>query len=63
MKKNQNKLGRYTSPTVLQVAEVALERNLLAGPSLVEMQVASVGLEVETLDFSESTFNHTWEEE
>lgn len=63
MKMNKNTLGRYASPTVLQVAEVTLERNLLAGPSLVEMQVASVGQEVETLDFSESTFNHTWEEE
>ena len=66
MKKNQNKLGRYTSPTVLQVAEVTLERNLLAGPSATPIEpiaVETTGQEVGgEFDYtsSGSTFNHEW---
>ena len=64
MKKNQNKPGRYASPTVLQVAEVTLERNFLQGsPNPIETYtVETVGQEVDQVyDYStDNTFNHQW---
>lgn len=51
----------YRTPAVLQVAEVALERNLLAGPS-VYMEVESTGQEVKEYDFTDTNFNHEWGE-
>ena len=51
----------YHTPAVLQVAEVALERNLLAGPSIY-MEVESTGQEVKEYDFTDTSFNHEWGE-
>ena len=53
----------YRTPAVLQVAEVALERNLLAGPSVVDtLIVESTGQEVKEYDFTDTNFNHEWGE-
>ena len=66
MKKNQNKLGRYTSPTVLQVAEVTLERNFLqASPEdkpIDTYVIETTGQQVDgVFDYStDNTFNHQW---
>ena len=55
---------RYTSPRVLQETEILLERDFLTG-SLVDNieSVTTTGQEVETFDFSETQFNHNWEDE
>ena len=66
MKMNKNPLGRYASPTVLQVAEVVLERDFLAGPSATPIEpitVETTGQEVGgEYDYSSSDihFNHEW---
>lgn len=53
----------YQAPAVLQVAEVTLERNLLAGPSVVDtLIVESTGQEVKEYDFTDTNFNHEWGE-
>lgn len=66
MKMNQNKLGRYASPTVLQVAEVALERGFLnASPEDIPIEtyvIETTGQQVDgVFDYSsDNSFNHQW---
>ena len=51
--------NNYQSPAILQTVTVLLERDLLDG-SLV-LEVESVGQQVEEVDFSSGEFNFEWE--
>lgn len=55
----------YYAPVVLQQVRALLERNLLAGPSVVDnvSQIKSTGQDLETKDFSQSGFNKDWSDE
>lgn len=54
----------YSEPLVLSQVNLLLERDLLAGPSVVdhmpESAIKATGQELETYDFN-SSFDHNWE--
>ncbi len=53
---------RYVSPAVLKEVSVALETNLLAASTVQsKSEVKTVGQEVVTMDFTQSSFNQEWE--
>ena len=53
---------KYIAPSVLKEVSVALETNLL-GASTVQpnSEVKTIGQEVVTMDFSQSSFNQEWD--
>ena len=53
---------KYIAPSVLKEVSVALETNLL-GASTVQpdSEVKTMGQEVVTMDFSQSSFNQEWD--
>ena len=55
---------KFDSPRVLQEKHLLLEPELMAG-SIVESieSIRSTGQETIDLNFSESTFNHNWQED
>lgn len=53
---------RYVAPAVLKEVSVALETNLLAASTVQsKSEVKTVGQEVVTMDFTQSSFNQEWE--
>ena len=55
------KRNDYIAPNVLRVVSVRVENALMAGSVMEEPNVKSVGQEVDTYDFSDSSFNHNWD--
>lgn len=53
---------RYLSPAVIKQVSVDLESDLLAASTVKpDSQVKTMGQEVVTMDFSQSSFNQEWE--
>ena len=53
---------RYIAPIVLKEVSVALETNLLGGSTVNQSsEVKTVGQEVVTMDFSQTSFNQEWD--
>lgn len=53
---------RYIAPIVLKEVSVALETNLLGGSTVNKSsEVKTVGQEVVTMDFSQTSFNQEWD--
>ena len=64
----QMKRKEYQSPRILELVLVLSERNMVAGPSVVDnlSMVEASGVELETMDFSSDNtqgFNFNWGEE
>ena len=53
---------KYQSPCVLKTETILPEIELLSGSVVDTSTIKSVGQEVETYDFSDPEFNHTWED-
>lgn len=51
----------YIAPSVLRVVSVQVESALMAGSIMNDPNVKAVGQEVDTYDFSDSSFNHNWD--
>lgn len=56
------KVKNYHPASVVRRIPIQMEGELLAGSVVDKMQVQSTGQEVEEIDFSRSSFNHSWEE-
>ena len=52
---------RYVAPAVLKKVSVALETNLLASTVQAKSEVKTMGQEVVTMDFTQSSFNQEWD--
>lgn len=52
----------YASPVILRVVGFAPRASLLAGSIVDKANVTSVGQQVDNYDFSDGSFNHTWED-
>lgn len=53
---------QFVTPKVLQVVQIQLEKDLLAGPSVTEnMRIVSMGQERVEHDFTEQTAESYWE--
>ncbi|MBP5721732.1 MAG: hypothetical protein J6W82_11825 [Bacteroidales bacterium] len=53
---------RYIAPIVIKEVSVALETNLLGGSTVNKSsEVKTVGQEVVTMDFSQTSFNQEWD--
>ena len=53
---------RYISPAIIRTVSVELENEILAGSTVQpDSEVKTVGQEVVTMDFSQSSFNQVWE--
>lgn len=53
---------RYIAPVVLKKVSIALETNLLADSTVKKSSdVKTVGQEVVTMDFSQTSFNQDWD--
>ena len=52
----------YSTPAVLRLVDYAPQEALLAGSIVKDATVTSIGQKVDTYDFSDETFNHTWED-
>ena len=52
---------RYVAPAVLRKVSVALETNLLASTVQAKSEVKTMGQEVVTMDFTQSSFNQEWD--
>lgn len=52
----------YSAPAVLRLVDFAPQEAILGGSIVDKASVTSVGQEVDTYDFSGSTFNHEWED-
>lgn len=53
---------RYLAPAVIKKVSVELEADLLAASTIKpDSEVKTMGQEVVTMDFSQSSFNQEWE--
>lgn len=53
---------RYLAPAVIKQVSVELETDLLAASTIQpDSEVKTMGQEVVTMDFSQSSFNQEWE--
>ena len=52
----------YSAPAILRLVDYAPQEALLAGSIVDKANVTSVGQKVDTYDFSDDSFNHTWED-
>lgn len=53
---------RYLAPAVIKQVSVELEADLLAASTIKpDSEVKTMGQEVVTMDFSQSSFNQEWE--
>lgn len=59
---NRKRKQRYVAPAVLRELAFIPCESLLGGSIVDKATVTSVGQEVDTYDFSGSTFNHEWED-
>ena len=52
---------KYVAPRVLNAVPVLMESEILAGSVADKAAVKTMGQEVVTYDFEDSSFNHQWE--
>lgn len=52
----------YQQPAVLQEFSIEMEAAILAGSVADKTSVKTTGQEVDTYDFKEDSFNHSWGE-
>jgi hypothetical protein len=52
---------KYIAPVVLRKVSIALETNLLASTVQAKSEVKTMGQEVVTMDFTQSSFNQEWD--
>jgi len=52
---------RYATPIILREVNLHTEGTLLAGSVVDNSNVTSVGQKIDEYDFSQTTFNHDWE--
>lgn len=53
---------RYIAPAIIKTVSVELETELLAGSTVQsKSEVKTMGQEVVTMDFSQSSFNQEWD--
>ncbi len=52
---------RYVAPAVLRKVSVALETNILGSTVQAKSEVKTMGQEVVTMDFTQSSFNQEWD--
>jgi hypothetical protein len=56
------KKSLFVPPEVLQKVSLELEDQILAGSVADSTSVQTTGQEVDSYDFSQTAFNHTWED-
>lgn len=52
---------KYIAPVVLRKVSISLETNLLASTVQAKSEVKTMGQEVVTMDFTQSSFNQEWD--
>jgi hypothetical protein len=53
---------RYIAPSIIKTVSVDLETEILAGSTVHhDSEVKTIGQEVVTMDFSQSSFNQEWD--
>ena len=52
---------KYTPPAVLRERTIFVEESILVGSFADKTRIESKGQDVEQYDFSDDSFNHTWE--
>ena len=53
---------RYIAPAIIKTVSIEIETEILAASTVKnDSEVKTLGQEVMTMDFSQSSFNHDWE--